>query len=298
MHELSTFWIDFLGAEVRYRGKYRTRCIEYGEGSPLMLLHGNGGHAEHYARNLKRLGSAHRAIAIDLIWHGLSGKPPFTTNMVPEYAKQIIDLMDELGLEKASFEGSSLGGWISMWMGVHFPERVDKLVLTVPAGIRYDENVVKVDHVGGTATLRERSQAAIADPNRETIRKRLAWLMADPDRITEELIDVRHAYYNDPETQAALTNVFNNINGARVAAGINEADLAKITAPTLALWTDKNPGAGPEAGERVARLIPGAQYYCIKDSAHWPQWEHPEEHDRVVLAFLAGQRVDQRTTAS
>jgi pimeloyl-ACP methyl ester carboxylesterase len=30
------------------------------------------------------------------------------------------------------------------------------------------------------------------------------------------------------------------------------------------------------------------QFYCMKDAAHWPQWEHPEEHDRVVTAFLKG----------
>lgn len=286
---MSSIWLDLLGCEVRYRGKYRTRTIEYGDGSPLILIHGVGGHAEAYSRNLKRLGRSRRAIAIDLLWHGLSGKPPFTPEMVPEHCRQLIDLLDDLGAEKASVEGESLGGWVGLWFALHYPDRLDKLVLNTTAGIKYDETAVTIDHAGGTSLLRERSIEAITNPNRETIRKRLEWLMASPDRVTEELIDLRYALYTRPDTRASLTNVFkHSFQGSSSPLAIPERDLAKIEAPTLVLWSDKNPGAGPDAGERIAKLIPGAQYFCIKDAAHWPQWEQPEQHDAVVDAFLSG----------
>ncbi len=286
---MSTIWNDLLGAEVRYRGAYRTRTIEYGHGAPLILMHGVGGHAEAYTRNLKRLGEHHRAIAIDLLWHGLTGKTPFTEAMIPEYCKQIVDLLDDLGVEKASLEGESLGGWVGMWFALHYPERLDKLILNTTAGIRYDETQVAIDHAGGTNALRDRSLAAIANPDRETIRKRLEWLMATPDRVTEELIDLRHALYNRPDTNASLTDVFrHSFQRPHSPWSIHEAELANITAPTLVLWSDKNPGAGPDAGQRIAKLIPGSQYFCITDAAHWPQWEQPEQHDTAVNAFLAG----------
>ncbi len=286
---MSTIWNDLLGAEVRYRGKYLTRTIEYGQGPPLILMHGVGGHAEAYTRNLKRLGEHHRAIAIDLLWHGLSGKPPFTEAMIPEYCKQVVDLLDDLGVEKASLEGESLGGWVGLWFALHYPERLDKLILNTTAGIRYDETQVTIDHAGGTNALRDRSLAAIANPDRETIRKRLEWLMATPDRVTEELIDLRHALYNRPDTNASLTDVFrHSFQRPHSPWSIHEGELANITAPTLVLWSDKNPGAGPDAGQRIAKLIPGSQYFCITDAAHWPQWEQPEQHDAAVNAFLAG----------
>lgn len=286
---MNTIWLDLLGAEVRYRGKYRTRTIEYGSGSPLILIHGVGGHAEAYSRNLKRLGASHHAIAIDLLWHGLSGKPEFTPHMVPEYCKQIVDLLDDLGAEKASIEGESLGGWVTMWFALHYPDRVDKIILNTTAGIKYDETSVKIDHAGGTNALRERSLAAIQNPNRETIRKRLEWLMATPDRVTEELIDLRYTLYTLPETQASLTNVFSHsFLGSAANEAIPESELANIKAPTLVLWSDKNPGAGPDAGQRVSKLIPGSRYECIVDAAHWPQWEQPQQHDEIVTAFLAG----------
>jgi pimeloyl-ACP methyl ester carboxylesterase len=290
---MNSIWNDLLGAQVRYRGSaFQTRTIEVGEQNPekLILIHGVGGHAEAYSRNLQRLGQRYHAIAIDLLWHGLSSKPPFTTDMIPSYARQVIDVLDDLGVQKASIEGESLGGWIALWMALNEPTRVDKIILNTTAGIRWNRDAVKIDDAAGGNLLRERSVAAIKDPNRETVRKRLEWLMAYPDRVTEELIDLRYAIYTRPDTNASLTNVFANSfqRGPDVKHSISEDDLETLTLPTLALWSDKNPGAGADVGERLAALVPGASHYCINDAAHWPQWEKPEEHDEVVLAFLDG----------
>src|SRR5579872_6512807 len=103
---MTSIWVDLLGTEVRYRrNKFTTRTIEAGAGDVLIMIHGVGGHAEAYSRNVKRLGERFHAISIDLQWHGFSGKPPFTTEMVPTYAEQICDLLDSIGVKKASIEG-------------------------------------------------------------------------------------------------------------------------------------------------------------------------------------------------
>ena len=289
---MNSIWLDLLGAQVRYRGrKFKTRTIETGEANPgkLILIHGIGGHAEAYARNMQRLGERYHAISIDLLWHGLSSKPPLErSRIVPMYAEQVIDIFDDLGVVKGSIEGESLGGWVAMYAALNYPGRVDKLVLNTTAGIRWNRDEVNVDDAGGTNLLRERSLAAISNPNRETIRKRLEWLMASPDRVTEELVDLRYAIYTRPDTNASLREVFNNSFGTTSMNRIEESDLPNIKAPTLVLWSDKNPGTGEDAGERLHKLMPGSRLVCIRDAAHWPQWEKPEEHDRAVLDFLAG----------
>lgn len=293
---MKTLWLELLGAEVRYRGRrFKTRTIEVGAQNPqkLILIHGVGGHAEAYSRNLQRLGERYHAIAIDLLWHGLSAKPPFDPDMVPQYAAQYLDLLDDLGVEKASIEGESLGGWVALWTALHYPNRVEKVILNTTAGIRWNRDKVKIDDAGGTNLLRERSLAAINDPTRETIKKRLEWLMASPDRVTDELIDLRYAIYTRPDTNASLKNVFANSfqRGPAAKNVVEEDDLATLTVPAFVLWSDKNPGAGADAGERLAGLIPGSSHYCLRDAAHWPQWEQAEDHDRVVLEFLDGKRV-------
>lgn len=289
---MSTLSVELLGAEVHYVGtKYRTRVIEAGSGVPLVMLHGVGGHAEAYARNILRLAKWCRPMSIDLLWHGCSSKPPFQETM-PLYCEQLIDIMDTCGFEKISIEGESMGGHVAMYFAVHHPERVDRIILNTAAGVRYDAGTVHVELDKGLNLLRERSLAAVNDPTEETIRKRLEWLMATPDRVTDELVELRMAIYSDPQTREALTKVFTYTLGSPEAAKylMTPDDLATITCPTLVLWSDKNPGSGENVGRRLASLIPGAEFYLMNDAAHWPQWEHPEEHDERVLEFLGLER--------
>ena len=289
---MSSIWVDLLGTQTKfYQGKFRTRAIEAGEGKPLVLVHGVGGHAEAYARNVVRLGQAgFRAMSIDLLWHGLSGAPEFDPETYClQFSDQIVDLLDQIGAETCHIEGESLGGWVAMSTALRYPERVDKIVLNTTAGVRWNEqSQVRVDNVGGRDALIERSLAAIHDPNPETVRRRLEWLMASPDRVTDELVDLRMKLYSIPETNRALEGVFRNGLGIGKDRNqyLTEDQVASIKHPTLVFWSDKNPGAGPDVGERIAKLIPGSQYYCMMDAAHWPQWEHPEEHDNVIAGFL------------
>lgn len=291
--QLSTIWVDLMGAQVRMGGRaYRTRIIEAGTGRPLLLLHGIGGHAEAWSRNVLRLGRSSRAMAIDLLWHGYSSKPPYVDGEdIPAYAAQVIDLLDAEGIEQVDVEGESLGGWVGLWLALHHRERLRRLVLNTPAGIRWAPGSVPEKPHEGRELLAQRSLAAIDDPDRGTIRKRLEWLMASPDRVTDELVEVRYRLYSDPAVQASLRAVFNNAFAGVGAARkiIAEEELGNVSVPTLVLWTEKNPGTGPEVGRRLASLIPGARFECLDDAAHWPQWERPEEHDRIVSAFLDGE---------
>jgi pimeloyl-ACP methyl ester carboxylesterase len=287
---MSSIWVDLLGSQVRYLGTaYRTRVIEAGSGPPLLLLHGIGGHAEAWARNVVRLGGSSRAMAIDLLWHGFSSKPAYVDGEdIPTYARQILDLLDSERIGQVDIEGESLGGWVGLWIALHHPDRIRRLILNTTAGIRWRSQAVDEKPDEGRKLLAQRSLAAIEDPTAETIRKRLEWLMARPDRVTDELVDVRTRLYADPDVQASLRRVFENafagVGAPRKTIG--EEDLARVRVPTLVLWTDKNPGSGPDVGERIASLIPGARYHCIADAAHWPQWERPQEHDDIVGRFL------------
>ena len=246
---MASIWTDLMGSQVHYLGaRYRTRVIEAGDGPPLILIHGVGGHAEAYSRNLLRLGADFRAMAIDLLWHGYSDRPPFNDAM-PMYAEQVIDLLDSEGIEKAHIEGESLGGWVGLWMALEHPDRVDRLVLNTTAGVRFAEGHVHEKPGEGRDLLRTRSLEAINDPTPETIRKRLEWLMATPDRVTDELVDVRLKIYTDPEAQPALRTVFENSFGF--------GERPQPADPRRA--TGRGPGADPrvldgeEPGHRAGR---------------------------------------------
>jgi pimeloyl-ACP methyl ester carboxylesterase len=114
--------------------------------------------------------------------------------------------------------------------------------------------------------------------------------MADPGRVTDELVEARLKLYSDPEVQASLRSVFQNAFAGVGAPRktVPEERLGEVRTPTLVLWSEKNPGHGPEVGRYIAERIPGARFASIDDAAHWPQWEQPEVHDAIVSEFLSG----------
>ncbi len=282
---MSSIHIDLLGTETRYytTDNYRTRVIEAGKGTPLFMFHGGGGHAETYARNMTRLASACRPIAPDFIWHGLSSKPAFREgNWLAQFTDQILELMDHLEIDKAVFEGESLGGWIAMDMGINHPDRVEKLILNTAWGMNLGS-----DKKEDLSSLRETSLNALNNPTRELIRKRLEWLMP-LGGVTEELIDLRMALWSPQETRQSLTAYYEHLFAPECEEYLFTLDdLARIKAKTLLLWTEKNPIAGPEAAYAMAEVIEDSRVYIVDGAAHWPQWERPEEHDREVMKFLA-----------
>lgn len=295
---MSSIHVDLLGAETRFidTGKYVTRCISVsGAGEPLFLLHGGGGHAETYSRNLTRLAKVSQPYAIDFIWHGMSSRPKFcdgaprsTENWLTQFTDQLIDLMDHLGIEKAAVEGESLGGWIAFDMAINHPERTSKVILNTTWGMKLDPRHV---HEGAMDldTLRQTSVNALNNPTPELLRKRLEWLMP-LGGVTDELVELRRALWSIPETRIALIEYYERLFAPNIAEFYwREEDIRKISCPALVLWTDKNPIHGEDAADRLAQIITGARKHIMRGCAHWPQWERPEEHDDVVSRFLKGE---------
>ena len=84
-------------------GGVRTRYLAAGdEDKPLLILiHGTGGHAEAYSRNLAAHAEHFRTYAIDLVGHGWSDKPKLDYE-IADYAKHVINVIKALGHKKAA----------------------------------------------------------------------------------------------------------------------------------------------------------------------------------------------------
>lgn len=273
-----SLWTDLLGAQIRYTGtKYRTRTIECGDGLPLVLLHGGGGHAEAFAKNIVRLGRHFRVLAIDMLWHGLSSKPPFSGKALPAYGEQVLDVLDSLGLERSHVEGEAIGGRVALWLGMHQPSRVNKLVLNNTGGVRFTSQLE--NHDSTRAQYQQSASAAIETTSRETVRARMLRLFLDPNQLTDELVDVRYRFYSDPETNRAQAAI-------HMEADFEEDEVRNIGAAALVLSSDSNPLRGSDAGRRLANLLPNGRFELVPGSTIWLQWEQAELHDRLVTEFL------------
>jgi pimeloyl-ACP methyl ester carboxylesterase len=100
----------------------------FGEGEPLVLLHGGFGSVEMFGPNVDALAAGRRVIGVDLQSHGRS--PAADRPMRFEtIADDIAALIRHLGLEKADLMGFSLGGGVALRTAIQHPDVVDRLVL-------------------------------------------------------------------------------------------------------------------------------------------------------------------------
>lgn len=285
---MSSYWVDLLGAQVyKLQGRYTTRIIEAGSGEPLLLLHGTGGHAENYARNIMPLARHFRVFAMDFLWHGASETDGFDPEIIPKLVDQVIDLLDTLGLDKVHLEGQSLGGWVAMHVALRHPERVRNLILTTVQGYRPNPGSVPGYVEPDPKPSQRQSLAILREPTFEGVRMRLARVLANPERLPDEAVAVRHKFYNDPAVNRAQQQLVSHYPDGEAILRYTVSDemAARIQAPTLVYWGDKNT-TPPALGQRLAQSIPNARFVSAPDTGHWAQFESHEMHNREVASFL------------
>jgi pimeloyl-ACP methyl ester carboxylesterase len=111
-----------------------------GEGDPLVFFHGAGTVTGFDA--LLPLAERFRLIVPFHPGYGPSADDP-TVDDVHDLRRHYLDLLDALGIEELALMGSSMGGWIAANFAADHPERVRRLVLAAPLGLRVDEHPTK-----------------------------------------------------------------------------------------------------------------------------------------------------------
>ena len=120
----STMWLDLMGVGLTQSfydvGGVRTRVLEAGQGTPVLLLHGTGGHAETYQRTIGDLAEHYRVLVPDMLGHGYTDRPacPYTLD---DYAAHLFGLLDTMGIDRLVLSGESLGGCVAAVDGARTP---------------------------------------------------------------------------------------------------------------------------------------------------------------------------------
>lgn len=298
LDEWASIAVEFLGAEsVIIKGeRWHHHVVHKGEGPPLLMYHGIGGHSETYARTLPAIAAAgYHVYAVDALYHGYSSKPdlPDRSKMGENQVEAVVDLIDALGYDAVHYEGESMGAMIGTEFGLKYPDRALKIVLNGFGMVATERPMPDFPPSPGPpmGDLFPLSIAAVTDPTYDNIAKRLHWLVKEPDRITDEMVRLRQRLYMDPDVNRMMRQVFGVGQpppdfAAMLASARSEEEVRNTWKPeALILWGDHNPGMGLEYGEYCADII-GAKFYGFEDAGHWPQWEKPDEYSQVMIDFL------------
>lgn len=256
-----------------------TRVLQAGQGDPVVLLHGIGGHLEAYMHNIGPLSEHFRVIAYDMPGHGYSTTATADLEL-PDYVAHLAALLDILGHDVVNLNGESLGGWVSMKFAVTHPDRTRRIVLNTPGGTEARPEVME--------RLRTLSQQAADDPTPERIRTRLEWLMADNATVTDELVESRRQIYSREGFSESIRHIMCLQDPEiRHRNLVTDEQLASIAAPAMVVWTSNDPSGPAAQGMHIAETIPNGRFQFIDKAGHWPQWEQTDEFNRVVIGFLS-----------
>lgn len=185
---------------------------------------------------------------------------------VEALAGDVLELLDENGIERASFCGVSLGGAVGMWLAASAPERIDRLVLSCTSA-----------HFGPPELWRERAEVVRAEGTAPLLDAQLnRWFTPR----FQEREPFREMLLGSPrEEYGALCEA--------IARWDFRPRLGEIAAPTLVIAGADDPATPPDHAELIADGIPGACLAVLAQAAHLANVEHAEAFNRLAITHLA-----------
>src|SRR5581483_9970675 len=211
-----------------------------------------------------------RVIRYDMRGHGASSAPVGAYSM-DRLGHDVLELLDALGIERAHFLGLSLGGFVGQWLGIHAPERVDRLILSNTASYlgpprQFDDTIA--------ATLQAQDMTETAAMFMRN------WFPAHMLETRNDIVECFRSMVLGTDRQG-LAGAF---------AAIRDADLrrtiALIPRPTLVIAGEHDTVTTVSHAKAIAATIPGAQLK-VWPTAHLPNIEQPDAFLDTVLGFLS-----------
>lgn len=238
------------------------------EDAPVLLLSNSlGTDLDMWDPQLPQLTSRYRILRYDSRGHGASASPPGSYSM-DRLGRDVVELLDMLGLERVDFCGLSKGGMVGQWLGVRAPERLRRLVLANTSPFMGSPAAwqQRIDQIGqdGLEWLLEASLTRWFTPDfRANSPDQVAWMRA-------------MLIANDPGGYAGC------------CAAIRDMDmrplLPLIHRPTLVIGGREDPATPPPHSEALASGIAGARLVWL-DAAHLSNVECASDFTRHVLTF-------------
>jgi 3-oxoadipate enol-lactonase len=248
-----------------------------GSGFPVLLVHEAIADSRMWEPQWRSFAGRYRLLRVDLAGFG---RTPIE-RMPLTHAKDLVELIDGLGIEEAAVVGGSMGGRVSLELAVARPDLVQALVLMDAGlpGVEWAEAVREQWAAEDDAVVRGDFDAAVEitlrmwvdGPRREPsdVDPRVRSAVAEMQRRALEL---QAPYWEDGDEELLVPDIADR--------------LGEVRAPTLVVVGEEDFDEMHAIGRRLAAEIPDARLETIPGAAHIPSLERPELFDPLVLSFL------------
>lgn len=255
---------------------------------PIILIHGFISSNLIWTQVLRPFAQGgFRPIAPDLPGYGYSDKPADAEYTIAEQARNVVALMDRLGIESAVIVGASYGGAVAAMIALDYPQRVEKLVLV---------GAVTNDDAKKKLLLRLSCLPLIGDVatplflgSRWILRKRMEDTYRRMGRpINEKMVASRHHLLETANAHRAMIRTARRWSANRI-----EREASLIRQPTLLVWGDEDDHIPLDQAFRLRDTISKAKLIVFRNCGHLPPAEQPQKFVEVVAEFcqrLRGRR--------
>ncbi|QRY62921.1 alpha/beta fold hydrolase [Gordonia sp. PDNC005] len=262
------------------------RYHEYGDGPPLVLLHGSGPGVtgwRNYRGNLGLFGEHFRCLVLEFPGFGVSddwgGHPMVTAGAA------LGAFVDALGLDTFDVVGNSMGGGVGIGYDIANPGRIRRLVTIGGIG----RNIFSPGPGEGIKLLQEFTE----NPTREGLIQWLHSMVYDPAVVTDQLIEERWALATEPGTLESARRMYGKAAFAAMIQAMNASDappqwamMHKVSAKTLLTWGRDDRVSPLDMALVPMRTIPDAELHVFPNCGHWAMIEAKAAFERTVMGFL------------
>lgn len=247
--------------------------IEQGSGPCIILIHGMFGSLSNLGALARTLVDRYRVISVDLRNHGDS---PHEQKMdLPSMAADIVGLIDDLNISRATLVGHSLGGKIAMQIALNFPLRVNSLVVA---------DIAPAAYTGG----QDQALAALAALSGLQVESRSA-----ADKVMSEYIQEAptRAFLLKNLTRDAQGNLRLKLNMSSIIENYGTTLVAAPTGDTFSgatLFLKGENSAYIQDKHRpiIERMFPKLQFEVVANAGHWLHAEQPKVVNALIGFFL------------
>jgi pimeloyl-ACP methyl ester carboxylesterase len=255
-----------------------------GSGPDVVLIHGVTGDLSIWflCRAMQALSASRRVTAYDLRGHGYSDAPPSGYTSA-DHAADLLALMDELGIERATLVGHSFGGVIAVHTAVLAPERTEALVLSDPyfPALRHLEDVSRWGHWQSFRAQANRAGVELSDEHWYDLGRFFDQVLhLDGERLLKFRQEVGLPALN------RLLRLGNTTCGddSKVEAGLTADLIAGISAPALALYGEFSPFLA--TAEYLVEHLPHCRSAIVPGAQHRAPEENPEPFLQLLREFI------------